>query len=205
MFTGLAFAAALQTTPAPAPELTMAPACAYDREAMMALSPDAFDQDLSGGWRALEQKPGCTETAADLLADWREAHRAELKIGDLHINYWHEGQLRAGLGQTQRAVRLLMAGVNPEVQGDGFQEYAIGTVAFLNGDRAGLEAARARLAATPEPDNWAETTASFREKYGVTIKWPMNLEVLDGLIACFGKPYDEAYGGACRSQAASAH
>ena len=73
----------------------------------------------------------------------------------------------------------------------------MGTVAFLNGDRAGLEAARARLAATPEPDNWAEVTASFREKYNVQIKWPMNLDVLDGLIACFGKSYDEAYGD-CR-------
>lgn len=197
MLTALAFAALLQTA-APAPATVAPDACAYDREAMMALSPDAFDQDLSGGWRALEEKPGCTEAAANLLRDWREAHRAELKIGDLHINYWHEGQLRAGLdGQTERAVRLLLAGVNPQVEGDGFQDYALGTVAFLNGDRAGLEAARARLAATPEPENWAEATASFREKYGVQIKWPMNLEVLDGLIACFGKGYDEAYGD-CR-------
>ena len=197
MLTALAFVALLQTA-APVPATVATDACAYDREAMMALSPDAFDQDLSGGWRALEEKPGCTEAAADLLKDWREAHRAELKIGDLHINYWHEGQLRAGLdGQTQRAIRLLMAGVNPQVDGDGFQDYALGTVAFLNGDRAGLEAARARLAATPEPDNWAEVTASFREKYNVQIKWPMNLDVLDGLIACFGKSYDEAYGD-CR-------
>jgi hypothetical protein len=197
MLTALAFAALLQAA-APVPATVANDACAYDREAMMALSPDAFDQDLSGGWRALEEKPGCTEAAANLLRDWREAHRAELKIGDLHINYWHEGQLRAGLdGQTQRAVRLLLAGVNPQVEGDGFQDYALGTVAFLNGDRAGLEAARARLAATPEPENWAEVTASFREKYGVQIKWPMNLEVLDGLIACFGKGYDEAYGD-CR-------
>jgi hypothetical protein len=198
MLSILAAAIALQTaSPAPPPVPAAPGACIYDRDALLALSPDAFDQDLSGGWRTLEEKPGCEEAAADLLADWREAHRSALKIGDLHINYWHEGQLRAGLGQTQRAIRLLMAGVNPEVDGDGFQDYALGTVAFLNGDRAGLQSARDRLAATPEPENWAETTAAFREKYGVQIKWPMNLDVLDGLIACFGKTYDEAYGD-CR-------
>lgn len=188
MLSALVFAAALQATPA---------ACDYDRDAMLALAPAAFDQDLSGGWRALAEKPGCEAAAADLLAEWREAHRAELKIGDLHINYWHEGQLRAGLGQNQKAIRLLMAGVNPQVDGDGFQDYALGTVAFLNGDRAGLVAARERLASLPRPEGFQRSADAFREKYGFEVKWPMNLDVLDGLIACFGKPYDEAYGD-CR-------
>jgi hypothetical protein len=199
MLSALALVLALQTaSPAPA----AAEACAYDREAMLALSPDAFDQDTSGGWRPLEQRPGCEEAAADLLAAYREAHRSTLNVADLHISYWHEGQVRAGLeGQTERAVRLLMAGVNPTSTGDGFQEYALGTVAFLNHDRAALEAARARLAATPPPATWPETVAEFRSKFGVEVKWPMNLDVLDGLIACFDKPYNEAYGRACRPAA----
>jgi hypothetical protein len=31
------------------------------------------------------------------------------------------------------------------------------------------------------------------------LKWPMNLDVLDGLIACFDRPYSEAYDAKCRS------
>jgi hypothetical protein len=192
MLTVLAFMmTALQAAPLVEP-------CAHDRAALLALSPDAFDQDRDGGWRPLAEKTECQETAADLLAEYRAAHWGSLAPGDLHVNYWHEGQIRASVGQTERAVRLLMAGVNPEVQGDGFQEYAIGTAAFLNGDHEGLQAARDRLAALPPPADWAETVASFRQQFGVEVKWPANLDVLDGLLACFGRPYDEAYGASCR-------
>ena len=191
MLAALTAAILLQTAPAADP-------CAYDREAMLALSPEAFDQDLEGGWRLLGAKPECREVAADLIAAYRTEHRATMKAGDLHTSYWHEGQLRASLNQPTRAVRLLMAGVNPDVQTDGFQDYALGTVAFLNRDMPSLMAARARLAATPEPDHWAEAVEQFRSRFGLEMKWPLNLEVLDGLIACFGKPYSEAYGQDCR-------
>lgn len=165
---------------------------------MLAVSPTAFDQDLEGGWRPLAQRPECVETAADLLAAYRQAQWANLRPGDLHSNYWHEGQLRAELGQKSRAIRLLLAGVNPNISTDGFHDYALGTVAFLNDDMEGLQAARDRLAATPQPENWAETSARLREQFGSDMKWPINLKVLDGFIACFGKPYKEAYGTACQ-------
>jgi hypothetical protein len=169
--------------------------CAYDKEVMLALAPDAFDQNLEGGWRTLSNTPDCREAAADLLAAYRTAHWGELTPGELHVNYWHEGQLRASLDQRLRAKRLLLAGVNPAITSDGFQDYALGTVAFLDNDREALQAARDRLAATPPPDDWAETVASFREQYGVEMKWPMNLNVLDNMLACFGRSYDEAYEG----------
>lgn len=173
--------------------------CTYDRQALLALSPTAFDQDLQGGWRPLAQRPECLEVAADLLAQYRQAQWANLTPGDLHSNYWHEGQLRAELGQKDRAIRLLLAGVNPNVLSDGFSDYALGTVAFLNNEMEGLQAARTRLMATPEPANWAETSAGFRERFGAEMKWPINLNVLDGLVACFGRPYKEAYGVACQT------
>ncbi|WP_191554206.1 hypothetical protein [Brevundimonas aurantiaca] len=188
----LAVAVLAQTPSAP-------DSCDYDKEAMTALSPDEFDQDIEGGWRALSYKPGCTEAAADLLAAYRTAHWGSLTPGELHVNYWHEGQLRASLDQRLRAKRLLLAGVNPAITSDGFQDYAIGTVAFLDNDREALQAARDRLAATPPPDNWAETVAAFRERFGVEMKWPMNLNVLDNMLACFGRSYDEAYEG-CKAR-----
>lgn len=181
-----------QAVPASAP-------CAYDSDAMMALSPRAFDQDLEGGWRSLSARPECREAAADLLAAYRTARWGFLTPAELHTNYWHEGQLRASLDQRLRAKRLLLAGVNPAITSDGFQDYALGTVAFLDNDREALVAARNRLAATPQPDNWAETAAAFRERSGVEMKWPINLNVLDSMLACFGRSYDEAYGG-CKGQ-----
>lgn len=180
-----------QATPAPVPEVDP---CTHDRATLLALPPAAFDQDLSGGWRPLAENPQCAAVAADLLRDYRKAHWGELKSSELHINYWHEGQLRAGLGQTDIAVRLLMAGVNPDAPDRSFAEYATGTVAFLLQDRPALIASRERLAALPKPEGFDEAAAKFKASYGFEITWPSNLNVLDGLIACFGHSYNEAYG-----------
>ncbi|MFK0298613.1 hypothetical protein ACIQTU_05255 [Brevundimonas sp. NPDC090276] len=173
--------------------------CVHDRAALLALAPSAFDQDLDGGWRPLGEKPECAAVAADLLADYRKAHWGELTPGELHLNFWHEGQLRAGLGQTQAATRLMMAGVNPETPNSGFSDYALGTIAFLHQDRVGLVAARERLAALPKPDGFDSAAERFKATYGFDLKWPANLDVLDGLIACFGRSYNEAYGD-CRPE-----
>lgn len=173
--------------------------CAHDRAALLALTPTAFDQDLNGGWRTLSEKPECAAVAAELLSAYRETHWSDLTQGELHLNYWHEGQLRAGLGQTQAATRLMMAGVNPETPNSGFSDYALGTIAFLHQDRAGLVAARERLAATPKPADFDRAAQRFKATYGFDLEWPVNLKVLDSLIACFGRPYNEAYGD-CRAE-----
>ncbi len=103
-------------------------------------------------------------------------------------------------GQTDTAIRLLMAGVNPDAQGD-FEDYALGTIAFLHHDLAALKAARARLAVQPAPANFQQIRADFKLKYHIDVRWPENLDVLDGLISCFDKPYIEAY--SCRPKGAS--
>ena len=173
--------------------------CAQDRAALLALTPTAFDQDLNGGWRTLTEKPECAAVAAELLSAYRKTHWSDLTPGELHLNYWHEGQLRAGLGQTQAATRLMMAGVNPETPNSGFSDYALGTIAFLHQDSAGLVAARERLAATPKPADFDRAAERFKATYGFDLEWPVNLKVLDSLIACFGRPYNEAYGD-CRAE-----
>lgn len=189
-----AFALVLQIAVTPPPE-----GCEHDRQALFAMPADEFDSRQIVGWRSLANRPECLATAADLLRDYREARRASLDINQLHLNYWHEGQLRAGLGQTESAIHLMMAGVNPGVTSDGFADYALASIAFLNRDLEGLKAARDRLAATPPTADWEKSAAEFRERFGREITWPMNLNVVDGLIACFDKPYFEAYGSAtCR-------
>lgn len=166
-------------------------ACTYDSEAVLALTPDEFDQGEETGWRPLAETPECRTAAAELIDLYRRTNWRSMTTNDVHSSYWHEGQLRAASGDHDRAVLLLMAGTNPNSIGNG--EYELGTIAFLRGNLPGLLRARERLAALPPPDDWAEMRLAY-EAAGVEPQWPPNLDILDGLIACFGRPYDEAYG-----------
>lgn len=169
------------------------PDCGVDRSALLALDQDAFDQDPKGGWRAVASQPGCKLVAADLLRDYRIAHPQTERPT---ILYWHEGQLRAMAGDAHSAVPLFER-ARMETDAFGWNAYVDATIAFLQGDRARLEAARESLAAIPLPPNWEKLVAD-QAKLGRRIAWPPNLEVVDGLIACFGRSYEEAYGSRCR-------
>ena len=175
------------------------PTCAFDKKAMLALPAEKFDQDLKGGWRPLADKPECRDQAAQLLADYRKANWSRLKLSELHINYWHEGQMRALIGQSREAAPLLMAGVDPEGQDEiDFTDYALGTVTYLKHDRAALLSARARLASVPKADWYESSMKEAKAALGYVPSWPINLDVLDGLVNCFDKPYAQAYDGDCR-------
>lgn len=171
--------------------------CAYDRAAMLALPHEAFDQDQTGGWRRIADVAGCEAAAADLIAEWRTENWIALQPDQLHLNYWHEGQLRAAAEDRARAIPLLLAGVNPGGGDAAKADYALATVAFLNNDRLALEAARARMAALPMPPEFVQAAERFKATYGRELAWPLNLDVVDGLIACFGETYSKAYGD-CR-------
>ncbi|MFZ5748050.1 MAG: hypothetical protein ACOY45_10415 [Pseudomonadota bacterium] len=164
--------------------------CSYDRAAMLALDEDQFDQDLDGGWRALENR-GCLAEAADLLRAYRDAvprRSAALLI-------WHEGQLRATMGQTDQAIALFEQARKPVAEDSiGWNHYVDGSIAFLRHDRPALQAARDRLAQVPPP---AERPTFTLNGQTVTPPWPLNLNVLDGFLACFDRSYADAYGPEC--------
>jgi len=184
MFPLLAILLAAQAAPAPG-------ACTFDRAAMLALGEDAFDQDMTGGWRKLDNA-GCHREAADLIRDWREAHPDAARQ---NVSFWHEGQLRAIAGQTERAAALFDRSRKlPADDAMGWNHYVDGSIAFLRGDRRSFDAARARLAALPRP---ADFDPRGPDGKSLVIAWPMNLNVLDGLRRCWGKSYDEAYGPGC--------
>lgn len=173
----------LPSAPAPAP-------CSYDRGAMLALSELSFDQDMTGGWRKLAYA-GCEAQAADLIRDWRAAHAAE-PLRNRAVSFWHEGQLRANLGQTQRAIALFSRSrkTAQEDAGFGWNHYVDGSIAFLRGDRTAFDAAYDRLATTPRPAGLNMTGPDGKP---VAVHWPMNLNVLAGLRSCWGQPYRRAY------------
>jgi hypothetical protein len=166
---------------------------------MTTLGVRAFDQDPAGGWRALAAKPGCKEDAADLIAIYRDY--TQQRLTGLA---WHEGQLRAELGQTEEAIALMEQGRHPAVmfgsdQGD-WNAYVDATIAFLKRDHSALIEARERLAHFPVPAGYSYIGKDGSRLSGRPPNWPYNLDVVDALVRCFGKPYKIAYGSPeCRS------
>jgi len=166
-------------------------ACIADRDALMHLDFWTFDQDPERGVRKVLDKPGCDLAAADLMADYHAAligkgERVAYKFPDQEVTfsetgevgmlYWHEGQVRAFAGQTDRAIDLFRKSVSADIDNSAAkQHYALATIAFLEHEKDGLLVERKALAEIAPPDD-------------------LNLGVVDGLVACFGKSYKVAYG-----------
>jgi hypothetical protein len=169
--------------------------CAYDLGTMMRLEFDAFDRTPESGWRIVGNMPGCESVAADLIARYRTEKIDDQRRGLMH----HEAQLRAAAGQTDTAIALLEQ-VRAMETAPEMIAYRDAEIAFLRGDLAALRAARQRLLAVPAPDHFAATTARFRERFPdqPPPTWPLNIEVVNGFVACFGRPYREAYTAPCR-------
>lgn len=182
----------------PQPPLKTQSACvsAPERERLLCLDQEAFDQDVSqggGGWRAIGNKPGCDMAAADLIRDYRVKHGATETI-----LFWHEGQLRAFAGAYPEAIALFQQSRKPEAQNaGGWNAYVDASIAFLQGDRGRLVEAREALAMTPAVEGFVVKDGVFEipNNSGSPIKmrWPPNIDVVDGLIRCFGKTYTTAY------------
>lgn len=183
--------------------------CSYDRDALLSLDEQAFDQDLSGGgggWRKIANLPGCERAAAELIGAYRAKHGHSSSA-----LMWHEGQLWAEANEYERAIPLLEGSKRKEAEDlIGWNHYVDATVAFLRNDRAGLGRAREALSEVPHTpasgfppveDGYIEIAA--REgQLPFRMRWPPNLEVVDGLVECFGKSYGEAYGSpSCRASA----
>jgi hypothetical protein len=116
--------------------------------------------------------------------------------------------MRASAGQYAAAIPLLVASRKPAAEDlAGWNAYVDATIAFLQGNNAALLDARTRLAAVPYPAGAGMPPLrggqiEFPSPPGqppIRMRWPPNLEAVDGLVACFGKPYDVAYGSACRA------
>jgi hypothetical protein len=115
--------------------------------------------------------------------------------------------MRAIAGQIERAVPLLLDSKHDAATDlAGWNDYVDATVAFLRRDQEALLAARDRLAATPYPSGMPPLVDGVMEvpsgpgQSPMRIRWPPNIDVVDGLVACFGQSYGEAYSASCRPQ-----
>ncbi|MDM7556187.1 hypothetical protein [Xanthomonas fragariae] len=178
--------------------------CGFDKQAMLALTQDKFDQDVGnggGGWRAVTSKPGCEVAAADLIKEYRKVHSDSSSL-----LFWHEGQLRAFAGNYEAAIPLMEASRQPtEKDLAGWNPYVDATIAFLRHDTSALVEAQKKLNAVPASpelppvkDGYIEMSMGNGQK--VKMRWPVNADVVDGLVSCLNKSYMEAYSSVCRGK-----
>ncbi len=71
----------------------------------------------------------------------------------------------------------------------------LASVAFLRQDRPALEAAYARLMSLPVPDYFTRAAERYAVNYPdlPPLTWPLNRDKVEGFLACFDRPYREAY------------
>ena len=139
-----------------------------------------FDQagTLPSTWRALTAV-GCWQQAIDALRDY--AIRGPVPEPDhQRIMLFHMGQTLATAGDEQRAADFIgfsrePAGSRPPENLLAWNDYVIGTWAFLTKDLTLLEESRDHVLAAPGEGN------------------KINGGILAGLVRCFKKPYSVAY------------
>lgn len=181
--------------------------CAYDQEKLLSLDETAFDQDLpNGGWRKIGNIPGCEAAAAELIAAYRSRHPDSSSTVA-----WHQGQMLASAGMNEQAIPVLeSAKKDPAQDIAGWNHYVDATIAFLSGDKEKLVCARDHLAAVPYDaasgmaplvDGYVEFPTQ-PDQPPIRMRWPPNIDVVEGLVKCFGESYSEAYGSSCRPDGA---
>jgi hypothetical protein len=152
------------------------PQCTLSADEERALQSASYgDFDLgtgTGGWRALLNR-GCPATASAAIARYIATHRRALAGEELRLLHFHQGQTLALAGRHQDAIGPLRESLAGQPTRE-WAAYVEATIAFLDSDRTALRSARDRYAAESSP--------------GAT-----RLRIIDGLIACFAKPYAEAW------------
>lgn len=189
---------AILTAIAAAASEPVRPECGYDSELELSRDAVAFDQTEGQGWRPLYHAK-CFVEAAELLREWQSQHGAELDLNDprerslSHALVWHEAQMWAFAQRNEIALPMFGKTYREAKgrSGEAWNFYVDGTLAFLRRDKPALEAAIAGLSTIPVPPGW--DNAVGMDGRPISLPWPQNLDVLQGLLRCWTQPYSVAY------------
>lgn len=157
---------------------------------IVGLSLQDFDQNPGDGWRPYYES-GCYEQAAHLLTAYMTAYPERTNRN--YMLPFHAGQMYAMNNEYEKAERFMRQAYSPHDSAKiDWNAFVDANIAFLRKDQAMLSRMRQRIAKQPEM-----TEAMGAPEWAVGKK--MNLDVVDGFIACFDEPYSVAYDGECRA------
>lgn len=180
--------AALYMGPARATNCAVA---AVQRQTLLDLPFKQFDQQAGSGWRPLYARK-CYIEAASLLKAYVKEHPTIAR--KQYMLAFHTGQMFALAGEYPKAIHWMEKGYsNRKSDLIDWNAFVNANIAFLKHDYAALLRQRSLINQEPAmPDQPLVPSWAVGKK--------MNLDVVDGFIACFAKPYELAYGDSCRRQ-----
>lgn len=161
-------------------------------QALLAKDLSTFDQS-SEGFRKYADR-GCYELAAQLLERYLDESNPPEKRQ--HLLHFHAGQMWVAAEENDRALAHFKQSYKEQVDPIAdWNSYVRATIAFFERDRDAVEAMREKLLEQP---------ILTREEFpGLPEIWEgkrANLEVVNGFLACWNEPYQDAYHPDCREK-----
>lgn len=170
------------------PSLARAQDCPLVAESIENMERAGFDGAYREGWHYGYDRysNGCQASMADALASFRERHAGELSSPTLSAYryrlFWFEGYYAAEAEQFERAAALFRQ-ARSEARREYDPAFYDAYIAFFTRDLGSAQRARDALSQqfdARQLSGWQRQSADWQ------------LAKLDGLIACFDRPFTEA-------------
>lgn len=142
-----------------------------ERDAILSLPWQQFDQTLDSGWRVYSARREY-RAAADIIEVYLKQHQ-DLTVRQRAVSRFHAGQMRVYDGCAKAGVALMKKALAPEIPPglpDDWNIMVSAHIAFVTGDRARLVALKEHVAAIPPSRvEWPNCPADLLEHFGQSL------------------------------------
>jgi hypothetical protein len=139
-----------------------------DREMLLSLPWQQFDQTLNSGWRVYSARHEY-RAAADVIEVYLKQHQ-DLTVRQCAVSHFHAGLMRVRGGRTNAGLAHIKQALVPDNTpglSDDWNIMVYAHIAFLTGDRATLVALKERVASLPPSRvEWPGCPADLLEHFG---------------------------------------
>jgi len=139
-----------------------------NRDVLLSLPWQQFDQTLNSGWRVYSARHEY-RLAADVIEIYLKQHQ-ELTIRQRAVSHFHAGQMRVRDGRTQAGLTHMKQALAPDNTpglSDDWNIMVSAHIAFLTDDRATLVALKEQVASLPPSRvEWPGCPTDLLEHFG---------------------------------------